>query len=195
MRHYSKHKHGYLLVLSLVCAIILLGPSCQKICDVTKSRADQSHYNSTFPSSLEHIADSAFENTALYNLFFKDSLVSIGAKAFAETSQLESLFIPISVIYIAKDAFPDSVTLHVVQGSFAHSWADNNGYHFIVDYLLPENNEQNIFHSELLILMLCFVAIPGFINRLHIDRATVWLEKSMRPQDRPELYPINYRFP
>ena len=84
------------------------------------------------PASLQVIEDEAFEGTSLFSVELPDSVVSIGERAFSSISTLRAVSIPDSVTYIARNAFTDSenVTIAASSGSYARTWARENGVPF-----------------------------------------------------------------
>ena len=83
------------------------------------------------PSTVTVIGESSFNRClALTGMVLPESLVSIGEYAFSECSLLGSVSIPESVTDIGEGAFalcsPD-LTVTAAPGSFAESWAADNG--------------------------------------------------------------------
>ncbi len=156
-----------------------------------------SSYDSTkvkFPKDLQIIGDEAFSATAFETLVFGDKLLYIGERAFQNDSDLKDIFIPASVLYIGESAFPENgdLVIYGSQGSYAQKWAEANHVVFAANDIWPD---EQIKESILQIILLCSVC---FVNEETLLRGSEYTRKyikSMRPQDRPELYPINYRFP
>ena len=84
------------------------------------------------PASLRVIEDEAFEGTSLFSVELPDSVVTIGERAFSNISTLHAVSIPDSVTYIARNAFTgsDKVTITASPGSYARTWAKENGVPF-----------------------------------------------------------------
>lgn len=84
------------------------------------------------PASLQVIEDEAFEGTSLFSVELPDSVVTIGERAFSNISTLHAVSIPDSVTYIARNAFTgsDKVTITASPGSYARTWAKENGVPF-----------------------------------------------------------------
>ena len=147
----------------------------------------------TFPSALLIIEDEAFEGTAVETVVFQNGLVSIGSNAFGDVDTLKDAYIPETTTCIADSAFSaiGDYTIHGVDGSFAEDWAEENGIPFMVDdvwCVVPNVVRSNNTPIEpayrciaTLLLVICFT----FFNEV----------RSRRPQDRPELTPIDYCFP
>ena len=82
----------------------------------------------TLPSTLKSIGDSAFADTYLEKITLPSTLKSIGNNAFANI-RLEQITIPDSVDSIGKNIVDRTkVTLVVTPGSYAETWATENGY-------------------------------------------------------------------
>ena len=84
------------------------------------------------PASLQIIEDEAFEGTALFAVELPDSVIRIGERAFSDIPTLRTVSVPDSVTYIAKNAFSGSekVTITASPGSYARTWAKENGVPF-----------------------------------------------------------------
>jgi len=84
------------------------------------------------PASLQVIEDEAFEGTSLFSVELPDSVVTIGERAFSNITTLRDVSIPDSVTYIARSAFTgsDKVTITASPGSYARTWAKENGVPF-----------------------------------------------------------------
>ena len=84
------------------------------------------------PSSLRIIEDEAFEGTAIVSAELPETLESIGEHAFAGIPTLRSIRIPENTKEIAKTAFAGSngVTITGAPGSYARTWAKENGIPF-----------------------------------------------------------------
>lgn len=149
------------------------------------------------PASLKIIGEEAFEGVSAITIVLPGSTESIGTRAFADNSALRAVYIPESVRYIGNQAFEKSqnVVIRANEDSYAASWAR---LHDIV--CVQEENAETWFTrlgklmqgSFFLTLSLTCV-VPG--DQYWQRRKKAVFEVSMRPQDRPELYPINYRFP
>ncbi len=152
---------------------------------------------SVFPRSLQSIGEEAFSKTKLQCVVFENETVSIGEKAFYNTKALKAAYIPSSVAYIADDAFQES-SLKVVFGihsSTAQKWAADQGLLFILKDIWPTIKGIDYSHNAILISLLPFAILRDDKRLLWLKRRILFFIRSMRPQDRIELYPINYRFP
>lgn len=87
--------------------------------------------------ALTDIESFAFYNCdSLTSVKIPQGTISIGASAFADCNALTKVRIPDSVTSIADMAFAncDGITFYVVKGSYAETWAENNGYDY--EYLI-----------------------------------------------------------
>ena len=183
-----------IVLLLLVQLLLVLSPLYVVRQETTKEHKD---YTFTFPSSLETIESEAFAGTEAQTATFQKRLQNIGKKAFHSAVNLKDVYLPDSVVIIADSAFPKNkgLTIHGVEGSFAQQWAEENGFEFVEDDIWADTQVSEVIHVETLLSLFWIVcsvdekAIIKFFTRIK------WFTKSMRPQDRPELYPINYRFP
>ena len=151
---------------------------------------------STFrlPRALLVIEDEAFAGTAVRSASLPPSLVSIGERAFADNPELRTVSIPASVRSIGDSAFDGApcLTIQAEAGSYAERWAKEHGVGFIRPGSARSLMKRLLMEKgSLLLALLCLP--PAF--PLMPRRQTQRRGKSMRPQERPELYPINYKFP
>lgn len=86
----------------------------------------------TVPASVEQIAPSTFMNcTNLSNVTIENGVTGIGKNAFAGCPALTSVTIPASVTSIDASAFRSELkTIYGVPGSYAETYAKQNGYAF-----------------------------------------------------------------
>lgn len=150
-----------------------------------------------FPSALTEIGEEAFEDTAASVIVFSDRLERIGDRAFSGMESLTDVYIPPSVEAIADAAFSPSPALliHGAGGSYAQKWAKEHRIAFVVDniwkHILDHDGTSGgraatgEVRYRTVNPQKSVRRIPESVN----DR------ESMRPQDRPELNPIDYRFP
>ena len=149
------------------------------------------------PTSLKEIEDEAFEGTAVKTAIFPEGLLYIRENAFGNASFLTDVYIPQSTTHIGEHAFPLHVNLviHGVLGSYAEEWAKKANVIFIptnmwsVLYTKEDNTGvQIISHEQININVHSEKA-----KKLHPRE--IGEGKSMRPQERPEINPIDYDFP
>lgn len=170
----------------------------QLLCPMIPLVADSSNdsIKAQFPKKLQIIGDDAFSATALEKLAFGDELLYIGERAFQNDSDLTEVFIPKSVLYIGELAFPENADLVIygIQDSYAQKWAAENHFAFKENDIWTGVQLKKPVSLKLILLLwiICFVNEETLLRILEYTRKYI---KSMRPQDRSELYPINYRFP
>lgn len=148
-----------------------------------------------FPSSLNTIEEEAFEGTAVKTVILPDGFQFIGEEAFRENSALTDVYIPPSTEYIADTAFPTNsdLVIHGVEDSYALEWAEEHHIPFIVDNIWKSivGNGNTVRIQEIGLAFLSLIIIPKKITQIG-SRAQ---DESIRPKNRPELYPIEYSFP
>lgn len=163
--------------------------------------ADDSHIYKKdvfiMPTSVEKIEAEAFVGTAVRTIIFHDGLHSIGDLAFADSHNLTDVYIPSSTEYIGRNAFPSNrkVTIHGVIGSLAEKWAKEHQVPFVpsnIGNVVEDGGGTN--HSKRISADRVFQA-TNYERNNHLHGRTENEGKSMRPQERPELNPIDYRFP
>lgn len=149
------------------------------------------------PASLQRVEKEAFAGVALQTVIFQEGFRCLGDDVFKGALKLKDAFIPSTTIYISDSAFPNSCELliHGSAESYAQQWAKKNQVAFEIDYthgiMLKSEGSFNLHHQEEDFLWLNLKprnVIEGVLRAENVDC-------SMRPQDRPELYPIDYRFP
>lgn len=151
----------------------------------------------SMPAYLISIGDEAFESTAAESVVLADSLVRIGQRAFAESRRMKTIVIPESVAYIGDQAFAgiDGLTVQGVEDSYASQWAKAHGISFAAVDSVPSWVKvlEKLLGGGLFASLGYICVFPKIILWRRRRIPDVW--RSMRPQDRPELYPIDYRFP
>jgi len=149
------------------------------------------------PTSLVMIEDEAFVATAAQTVLLTDSLSEIGDRAFADSPSLKIVIIPGSVVYIGEHAFDgiSDLTIRGEKGSYAAKWAQEHNIAFVPSMTAAHwiRTLVKLFGGSFFAFLPFCCADPRVLLRLRRKAADVW--RSMRPQDRPELYPIDYRFP
>jgi hypothetical protein len=152
---------------------------------------------SVFPASLQIVEEEAFAETSIQSLFFEEGLRHIGYQAFYRMKALRDVFLPSSVEFIEDSAFSCSSleVIHGVEGSYAHKWSDGHGIPFEMnDYWASSPERVHVF-AELLLALLGSFCMPVQYEKKKIKQYLRSFAISMRPQDRAELNPIDYRFP
>ena len=183
---------SFLLVVLLLFTSVLTYRSVNKrllISDLSST--------STFilPQSLLLVGESAFEATPVETVIFSPGLLQIGNRAFANMENLSDVYLPSSVTSISDSAFlrNSNLTIHGVTGSYAQQWSDKNNLSFLADYDRAASSKgEEESHPEILEASVFYQYQDPDEKTL---AGTAETSFSMRPQDRPELHPINLRFP
>lgn len=184
--------------LSIILAILLaLSIISLPFFDREENEGLYDSFRFVLPASLIAIEDQAFEGTVMKDAFLPATLTTIGERAFAGNLQLRRIIIPKSVSYIGDHAVEpvSGLTVYGEAGSFAAKWTREHNYTFVrLDGGLAWINiiKKLIEIIRYSILPLSFTAKEVSMWR---RRWAIHPLRSMRPQDRIELYPINYRFP
>lgn len=189
--------HRQRVVVSLIIAIILLQAFvCPQVSGpISNHYGKVKNYTGYFPGGLLLVEDEAFEGTSFRTLIFSDGFLRVGDRAFSNMGMLKNAWFPESTAFIADSAFSQSALLIIygVDGSYAQSWAREHRIEFERTdywYTSPSGTEICLW----LMFPLFGVLLPDSDNK-RIRRYLRSLVISMRPQDRPELNPIDYRFP
>ena len=88
----------------------------------------------TFGNGIAEIPSNAFSNCpALNNVVIPYGVTEIGSSAFANCTGLTSITIPRTVTSIETNAFnyKDRLTIYGVSGTYAETFANNNGFKFV----------------------------------------------------------------
>ena len=181
------------LVLALIYAL-WLAPSVLAESDASVILKDDSVF--AFPSSLRIIEDSAFAGTAVKIVILPSGLEYIGRGVFASAHRLKAVYIPKSTVYIGEDAFAGSkqVTIHGVAGSYAQDWARKYHIPFSLDDIWTDTHRESERIGSQLTLAWRGITVNPEMKTGHTDQGRN-REICMRPQERAELHPIDYRFP
>lgn len=180
-------------VIGIVAFLLCLSPHA---CFAYANRAGPDFNESTFilPPSLQYVDEEAFAGTSVKTVVFQDGLLQILNDAFAHSEYLENIYIPSTVTLIADSAIPQGrgIVIHGVEGSYADNWASEHRFAFVGCDIWSSTYSGKAFVNRQL---QCLFWIAVFMTVLKLVGVAQNIFKSMRPQDRPELYPINYRFP
>ena len=187
----NKKRLLILVLFTVLCILPLFDAACAEEIDSEKERTF------VFPSSIEIIEDEAFEGSAVETVVFPDGLLSIGSRAFGNAYFLTDVYIPDTTTYIADSAFfvTPNLTIHGLDGSYAMDWANSHKISFVVDHVRNTIVQSRRQHNTRTDPMNRFIVIPVLLILFEFFRLGYYELRSRRPQDRPELNPIDYRFP
>ena len=150
-----------------------------------------------FPLSLLVIEEEAFDGTAARTVMLPDGFLIIEENAFANVVSLTDVFIPHTTKYIANSAFPEMIdfVIHGEKGSYALEWAQEHSIRFDteIDRNVPPVRRMLLGLEAAVSSLFGCIITPEMIRKI-IPKAEDE-DKSRRPQDRPELNPIDYKFP
>lgn len=149
----------------------------------------------TFPASLQLLGDESFVGTSFETVIFRDQLKSIGMQVFDNCYILTDVYSPGSIESIGEDAFPKGILFHGIAESYVQKWTGEHNFDFVVDDIWDTYTVPIRILIQYTIGAFCFIFPADIKMLIRIRRRKDEFVKSMRPQDRPELYPINYRFP
>lgn len=149
------------------------------------------------PSLLLEVEEDAFSGTAVETVVFPKGFLHIGENAFSGSGKLTDIYIPESTDFIADSAFSmtRNLTIHSIDDSYAKEWAEKHRVPFVVDNIwdaISQDGSSMVARGAPMVRYIAAVN-PEKLIAVH-DRGENE-GKSMRPQDRPELNPIDYRFP
>ena len=184
-------------IMAVTLMIVFLFTAVSSLSLADRQQPDKTSKNTfLFPKSLVSVEEEAFAGTIPQTVVFYSGLKSIAPGAFASKA-LTDAYIPLTADFIADSAFPliPEFTIHGVNGSYAQRWADKHQIAFSADYstAFASGDGKRILHAGL--------KEESFHQAVDPDEDKTapgeneGREISMRPQDRPELYPIDERFP
>ncbi len=183
-----------MIAVLLILQMLLVSPFAYADGGDTGPPTDNSF---VFPASLQSIDEEAFVGTAAETVIFPEGFSKIGDLAFAYARNLKNAYIPATTNNIGSDSFSHNanLTIHGVEKSIAYQWALENGFAFVNDDIWTKAQASEGFQIESL-LALFFIICPVDEECLKRFLRDVYeYLRSMRPQDRPELNPIDYKFP
>lgn len=149
------------------------------------------------PPALQEIEEEAFSGTAVESVVLPEGFLRIGERAFDQAWRLTDVYIPETTEYIAETAFsitPD-LTIHGIEGSYAHDWAEAHEIPFVADDVWSMIPLRRGSHGPRTNPIYRYIATLVLLLNLTLFRNGYYEYRSRRPQDRPELNPIDYRFP
>ena len=93
--------------------------------------------NIDLPDSVEEIEAEAFiECRNISQIKLSNKICQIGTYAFGDAC-ISDIYLPNSIWYLGKEVFGDDVVFHVIQNSYSHLFAIENGYQYVLEI---ENN-------------------------------------------------------
>ena len=149
------------------------------------------------PPSLTTVETEAFSGTSVSTAVFREKILSIADYAFDNASRLKDVYIPAPTVEIDEHAFPlnGGLTIHGMPGSSAQTWAERHEVGFDVFCFWNFRSALDILWALQASLIL-YGDLGGIREKTKkICRQLSTEYRSRRPQDRPEMNPIDYRFP
>ena len=149
------------------------------------------------PEHLIEIGPEAFLNTGARGVVLTEQVERVGERAFARMEDLSAIYIPASTTYIAEDAFQgvDGLTILGRFDSYAHRWAREHGYRFISVELWINDSDAGRRAPRRTDPAVLDASLRGTDDELPEAARGPDEGTSLRPQERAELHPIDYRFP
>lgn len=189
----------YLASLLVLLALVAF---CLQPCALAEARTaggqePASEASFVLPSSLQVIDEEAFSGNAVSTVILPDGFLWIESDAFACNPSLTDVYIPETVRHIADTSFPTDgdIVVHGIEGSLAEEWAEEHRVSFVAEDIwkhILDNSETVNIHGA---------GVDPLNRMVSPDRTRKIVpgaehaDESKRPQDRPELNPIDYRFP
>ena len=171
------------------------------LCFLPTTYADEAEVDTQatyiFPRSLQKIEEDAFSGTAAEVVIFPDGFLHIEENAFSGAWNLTDVYIPESTEYIADSAFSGTqdLTIHGIDGSYAKEWAEEHQVPFVADNIWAVLSRSGSSLNEQGIPTNQYTAAVNPEKMIAVHERSDNEIESKRPQDRPELNPIDYRFP
>ena len=186
-------KKSIILMLTLLMALLLFS-STTAYADKLEMKSQATY---VLPLSLKEIEEEAFSGTAVETVVFPEGFLQIGEKVFENAWHLADVYLPETTEYIADSAFfiTPNLTIHGIDGSYTMDWAYHHKIPFVVhnvwNAIIQSGRTNNSQTDAINWAFLTIVLLLLF----EFFRYSYCEVRSRRPQDRPELNPIDYRFP
>ena len=186
-------------ILFLLLLVLVAAPSVSSDPTIETILAEPASSEAVFrfPASLKTVGDNAFSGTVIEKAVFQSELETVGSSAFANTRNLTDVYLPSSVEYIAENAFErsDALTIHGAEGSYAQQWAQAHGIAFEAEEIrdaVPNfaRARRDIWKLVNLLRIILFAALLISLTVYFTDE-----RRLLRPRLRPEMHPLDYRFP
>lgn len=103
------------------------------------------------PDDLQTIGMGAFEGTALDSVIISTDVTTIGDSAFYNCENLTDVFVPYGITDIGEDAFAEceNILVHVIEGSAAISYMQENNINYVVYRPTPRSVTLNVHELTL----------------------------------------------
>ena len=186
-----KEKTLVLMFCFLLAAIFPLAGAC------ADKEAASAANTFVFPSSREKIEESAFFDTAVNTIIFPDGFLWLGENAFGNAKRLTDVYIPGTAEYIAQSAFPKDAafTIYGIGGSRAEKWAKQRRIPFVARNIWS-GSAQKEAPARSYDAASASLTLTAAAGQTAMARKRDAAEAAGRcPQERPELNPLDYRFP
>ena len=187
-----KRIEALLQVIVIICFVIISFNSAwaEETDDIQKTAF-------VLPAQLEKIEEEAFYGTAVKTVIFPTRLLRVEDGAFDNSLYLTDIFATTTIEYIGDNAFPHNLKykIHGDDGSYVENWARDHQVQFVQNINLMGRTDTEKELSTFSSTISQYNHYRGSEKEIRLHERNNGEEKSMRPQDRPELYPIDYRFP
>ena len=180
-----------LLAVLFIALLVFFGTA------FAEESADNRQATFVLPAALIEIEDEAFSGTAVETVIFPQGFQRIGDGAFKGARRLKGVYIPDTTEYIADSAFSRArgVMIHGIDDSYAKKWAKRHRIPFVVDDIWTKVVLSGWSPTIRIVPVDLYIATIVLIVLFEIFKLGYYEVRSRRPQDRPDLYPIEYRFP
>jgi len=182
----------------IIILILIQFVTCPLIACFSSNRTHASPKSiGRFPKSLLHIEEEAFEGTAFKTLIFEEGFLSAADRAFGGMTSLVDAYFPNTTEYIADSTFEQSSLKRIIgeEGTYIQKWAKQHNIEYEPDECYLTLPFRLYISKEVLLSLLALFRLPPDVELKKRKNNFNKYILSMRPQDRPELNPIDYRFP
>lgn len=150
------------------------------------------------PAAIKVIEDEAFAKTGVKAVVFRAGIAHVGEKVFSGARFLTDIFFPASMKRLDDSFFPRNpgLTIHSLKNSNVADRVREQQIPFVqpnAEILTPIS--ANAIYSESRIPNNWRIRLLASEKQVNLHERGADEGKSLRPQDRPELNPIDYRFP
>lgn len=150
------------------------------------------------PAAIREIGDEAFAKTGVKAVVFRAGITHVGDKVFSGARFLTDIFIPATMEHLEDSFFPCNprLTIHWLKNSNVADRVRERQIPFVQPN--AENStliSENATYNESRIPNNWRIRVLASEKQVNLRERGADEGKSLRPQDRPELNPIDYRFP